>query len=150
MCLPTFNSHPDEKRDLEPALLNYLKNVGISAHVIDGLFDLLIVSPVGRFDSYLEVKVRLKNGSKSCPITPTQWAFFSGLSPSSSMEANFRALIYDHQAKKYALVTASQLSAGIQPKHPKTTSYISAPCLSSLPWGDECVVEKSLHAWIRR
>lgn len=150
VCLPTFSTHPDEKRDIEPAIQTYFKNAGVEIHVIDGLFDLLVVSPVDRFDSYLEVKVRLKNHSKSCPISPAQWSFLKAHAACSSMESNLRFLIYDHHSKKYAIATASQLAGGIQPKTPKTTSYISSACLASLPWADECVTGASLMAWVRR
>lgn len=54
MCLPTFPAHPDEKRDLEPAIQPYFQNAGVEVHVIDGLFDLLVVSPINRFDSILK------------------------------------------------------------------------------------------------
>lgn len=150
MCLPKFTSHPDEKKDLEPALLTYLKGVGLTVHVVDGMFDLLVVSPHGHVDSYLEIKVRLKGHSKSCPISPAQWSFLNGHTHPSRMESNLRILIYDHEAKLYALATASQIRGGIQASLPSSTSYISAGCLGGLPWSDECVTEKSLMAWIYR
>jgi hypothetical protein len=150
MCLPKFTSHPDEKKDLESALLACLKGVGLTVHVVDGMFDLLVVSPRGHVDSYLEIKVRLKGHSKSCPISPAQWSFLSGHVAPSRMESNLRVLIYDHEAKLYALATASQIKGGIQASQPSSTSYISASCLGGLPWGDECVTEKSLMAWIYR
>ena len=152
MCLPKFTSHPDEKKDLESALLACLKGVGLTVHVVDGMFDLLVVSPRGHVDSYLEIKVRLKGHSKSCPISPAQWSFLSGHVAPSRMESNLRVLIYDHEAKLYALATASQIKGGIPAGHPKLLHLwpVKLPQAGRSDYADSAAVAMREAASFRR
>lgn len=77
MHLPTFDRHPDEKRDFELAIIAGLQGAGFIVHVIDRRFDLLVESSHCRCVSYIELKVRLNRGH-SCPISPAQWQFLHG------------------------------------------------------------------------
>jgi hypothetical protein len=150
MKLPIFSTQPNEVNDLQPAVMDCIRKEGFSVYSIDGLFDVLI-SGGGRFDSYIELKIRLESQNYKCPITPKQWHLLNSHQSTDNFEDNYRVLIYDYRdGGSYALVSASNLSIGITGNQPNDTSYISNECLDSLEWGSLNVTHRKLFEWLRR
>lgn len=151
MPLPVFQQQPNEMAEFQSAIVTFFRDENVNTYIINGLFDLLLSSPITRSDSYLELKVRLQTQRYMCPITAAQWRLFNGHDPASPFEANYRVLIYDQQnGGRYAMATASNLRNGITANEPNDTSYITVACLNALAWAEPKVISQYLLAWVHR
>jgi hypothetical protein len=150
MNLPTFETQPDERVELQPKIAEVLTALDFKVYEIDGLFDLLVSNPKG-VDSYLELKVRLASQNHSIPLSRLQWQCLSEHDSSSRFEDSYRVLIYDYRnGGTYAFVKAGDLKLGITPNQPTSTSYIRADVMNGLSWLSAESQLKNLVAWLRR
>lgn len=148
MPLPNFNDRPDEKKNLEPEIVNFLNSHALDVVVLDGRIDLLIRSNNSYPDRFLELKVCLEGEGKSPPISAEQWSFLKSISCGSAFDARYRILIYDHSRRSYALASGPQIAEGLQVNAPGSTCYISASCLRGLPWSSPASVELAILSWV--
>jgi hypothetical protein len=151
MILPLFENQPNEEREFQPAVVQFLRAEGVQVRIIDGLFDLLLSTPRRGRDSYLELKVRLRSQGRACAISPAQWRLIQSHDPLSAFEHHYRVLIYDEQGGgRYAFAAASELLSGIPHREPQSTAYIRSSCLDGLTWQDPIFTTKILLEWANR
>lgn len=150
MTLPTFETQPDERAELQPRIVEVLRGNGLSVYEVDGLFDLLVSNQDGE-DSYLELKVRLASQNHSIPISRLQWQCLRDHNRNSKLERSYGVLIYDYRnGGTYAFGKASEIKNGISENQPRSTSYISAETLNGLCWVSPSKAKEQLLSWLRR